>query len=140
MAPGLNLIRREDSKQTGAMHQGGPVAFLGPSGMIIWRADPSPAPIMVKTQQIYFGLILFSFACICTTPVRGAEAIADPRLGQSHDVDHPWMFDPHFADAEQWHHRATEVREQVLVAEGLWPLPQKTPLNPVIHGKVQREG
>ena len=28
----------------------------------------------------------------------------------------------------------------VLVATGLWPLPEKTPLNPVIHGKVERPG
>lgn len=39
-----------------------------------------------------------------------------------------------------WQLRAQEVRQQVLVATGLWPMPERTPLNPVIHGKVQREG
>ena len=31
------------------------------------------------------------------------------------------------------------MREQVLVANGLWPMPDKTPLNPVIHGKIDRD-
>src|SRR5689334_6993256 len=98
MAPGLNFIGRGDSKALGARHQDNAVAFLVPSGMIFPRADPSPAPIMAKIQPIHLALILLSFGCICTSPVRGAEAIADPRLEQLHDVDHPWMFEPHFAD------------------------------------------
>jgi hypothetical protein len=30
------------------------------------------------------------------------------------------------------------VRRQILVAEGLWPMPTKTPLNAVIHGRIER--
>src|SRR5439155_21082394 len=40
---------------------------------------------------------------------------------------------------EAWEKRRKELREQVLVATGLWPLPEKTPLNPVIHGKIDRD-
>jgi dienelactone hydrolase len=40
---------------------------------------------------------------------------------------------------EEWEARRTALREQVLVANGLWPMPPKTPLNPVIHGKIDRE-
>src|SRR5205807_4873390 len=43
------------------------------------------------------------------------------------------------ADLKTWEARRKLVREQVLVAEGLWPMPEKTPLNPVIHGKVDRD-
>ncbi len=64
----------------------------------------------------------------------------DPRQSILHDVDHPWGFDPHYTDQKQWAQRAKELREQILVAEGLWPMPQKTPLNPVIHGKIERDG
>ncbi len=39
---------------------------------------------------------------------------------------------------EAWEARRTQVREQVLVANGLWPMPEKTPLNPVIHGRINR--
>ena len=57
-----------------------------------------------------------------------------------HDVDHPWIFEPHFSDRQHWEARAKQLREQILVAEGLWPMPGKTPLNPVIHGSIQRDG
>jgi dienelactone hydrolase len=40
---------------------------------------------------------------------------------------------------EGWQARRQAVREQILVATGLWPLPEKTPLNPVIHGKIDRD-
>ena len=35
-----------------------------------------------------------------------------------------------------WEARKAEVRCQILVAEGLWPMPSKTPLNAVIHGRI----
>jgi dienelactone hydrolase len=40
---------------------------------------------------------------------------------------------------EAWEKRRQELREQVLVAEGLWPMPEKIPLKPVIHGKIDRD-
>lgn len=39
-----------------------------------------------------------------------------------------------------WETRANQLRRRVLVATGLWPMPERTPLRPVIHGKVRREG
>lgn len=39
-----------------------------------------------------------------------------------------------------WEQRASELRRRVMIATGIWPLPEKTPLNPVIHGKVTRPG
>ena len=39
-----------------------------------------------------------------------------------------------------WEQRRAELRRRVLVATGVWPMPEKTPLNPVIHGRVQRDG
>src|SRR5262245_18049258 len=39
---------------------------------------------------------------------------------------------------EAWEKRRREVREQVLVANGLWPLPERTPLSPTVHGKIDR--
>jgi dienelactone hydrolase len=44
------------------------------------------------------------------------------------------------ASREAWEKRAAEVRRQMLVALGLWPMPEKTPLEPVIHGRVERDG
>ena len=63
----------------------------------------------------------------------------DVRLHDLHDVDHPYLFTPHFKDKSAWERHARAIREQVLVAEGLWPMPPKTPLNPVIHGNIDRD-
>ena len=40
---------------------------------------------------------------------------------------------------EDWSKRAARVRRQILVSQGLWPLPEKTPLNVVMHGRIERE-
>lgn len=41
---------------------------------------------------------------------------------------------------EQWEARAAELRRQTRLALGLWPWPTRTPSEPVVHGKVQRDG
>ncbi|MDB5303457.1 MAG: hypothetical protein JWM97_1006 [Phycisphaerales bacterium] len=68
------------------------------------------------------------------------RAAGDERLQAAHDVDNPSPFEPHYSSAEQWAHRRQEIIEQVSVAEGLWPMPERTPLNPVIHGRIERDG
>ena len=39
----------------------------------------------------------------------------------------------------EWEARRARLREQVLVSTGLWPMPPKTPLNAVIHSKIDRD-
>ena len=39
----------------------------------------------------------------------------------------------------EWDARAEYVRRQILVSQGLWPMPTKTPANAVVHGKVDRD-
>lgn len=41
---------------------------------------------------------------------------------------------------EAWQQRVEQVRRQILVAAGLWPMPPKTPDHAVIHGRVDRDG
>ena len=40
---------------------------------------------------------------------------------------------------ERWAVRKKEIRERILLAAGLFPLPTKTPLNAVVHGRVERD-
>jgi dienelactone hydrolase len=44
------------------------------------------------------------------------------------------------ATLDAWRDRAEHVREQMRVSLGLWPLWPKTPLNPRVYGKVERDG
>src|SRR2546423_13359815 len=39
---------------------------------------------------------------------------------------------------EEWAKRAEKVRRQIAVSQGIWPLPEKTPLNAVIHGRIDK--
>lgn len=55
------------------------------------------------------------------------------------DLDGHFPFTPP-ASKEEWATRAAALRRQVRVALGLWPWPTRTPLNAVVHGRVQREG
>ena len=63
----------------------------------------------------------------------------DRRLAAQKDLDGHFPFE--VPDSSQaWKQRSDALRRRVLVATGLWPLPERTALNPTIHGKVEREG
>lgn len=47
---------------------------------------------------------------------------------------------PHVTSVEAWQRRAAWLREHVLASAGLLPLPDKTPLNPVVFGEITHEG
>jgi len=63
---------------------------------------------------------------------------ADPRLGPLKELDGYFPWTPP-ASAAAWQPRAEAVRMQLRVALGLWPEPTRTPLNAVIHGRVERD-
>ncbi len=63
----------------------------------------------------------------------------DSRLQELEDLNGYFPFEVPEGPAA-WEARANELRRRVLLATGLWPMPERTPLNPVIHGKVERDG
>lgn len=63
----------------------------------------------------------------------------DVRLAPPKDLDGYFPFDPP-ASLEKWEARKERVRRQILVSQGLWPMPAKTPLNAVVHGRIERDG
>src|SRR5689334_21852531 len=86
---------------------------------------------------LFFGswFITFSWADD-KDPTRVLNGIPkDSRLGKPKDLNGYFPMKVPTSLAE-WEKRRKELREQVLVALGLWPMPEKTPLNPVIHGKI----
>lgn len=63
---------------------------------------------------------------------------ADVRLGDLKDLDGYFPFTPS-KTPEQWKQRAAEVRRQILLACGLWPMPVKRPIKATVHGRVERD-
>jgi dienelactone hydrolase len=66
------------------------------------------------------------------------KQLLDRRYGPPKTLNDYFPFTPP-KTREEWERRKEELRQQVLVANGLWPLPEKTPLNAVIHGKIDRD-
>jgi dienelactone hydrolase len=58
----------------------------------------------------------------------------DSRLQPPKDLNGYFPFTPS-KDVKSWEIRAARLRRQILVSQGLWPLPTKTALNSVVHGK-----
>lgn len=64
---------------------------------------------------------------------------ADARLNPPrllNDKVHPWK-PPATRDA--WETERQALRERLLVSQGLWPMPPLAPLQPVVHGKIERD-
>jgi dienelactone hydrolase len=73
------------------------------------------------------------------TRVLGGEKSTDARLGAPITLNGYFPFTPP-KSKEAWEQRRKYLREQLLVATGLWPMPEKTPLKPSINGAIERDG
>ena len=60
----------------------------------------------------------------------------DWRLAPLKDLNGYFPFEPP-ASKQAWTRRAERVRRQMKVALGIWPPPDRTPLNAVVHGKIE---
>jgi dienelactone hydrolase len=62
----------------------------------------------------------------------------DHRLGELKTLNGFFPLKP-VTDLDDWIQRQAEIKRRILVSQGLWPLPTRTPLNAVIHGRVERD-
>lgn len=105
-----------------------------------------------RFQRLFNGTLLSVMASVALTTLTSHEAAAqdtnvfepgklpnDSRLQPRKDLNGYFPFEVPQGEAA-WDARADELRRQVLVATGLWPMPEKTPLNAVTHGKFGRPG
>lgn len=100
------------------------------------------------TSFVLPGLLVVSAASLmCETRATAADLRvlepgklpADSRLGAQRgyeDKYHPWV-PP--ATRAAWEAARPALRERMLVGMGLWPMPPAAPLEPVIHGKIDRD-
>jgi dienelactone hydrolase len=84
-------------------------------------------------------LTLTTLLMALTGTLRAADLPDDVRLGPLKDLNGYFPFTPPKSPAD-WEPRAERVRRQILVSQGLWPMPTRSPLREVIHGKVERPG
>ena len=92
-------------------------------------------------SPLSFLTLVLSVACALPSAIAaGPRALeegklpADARYDKLKNLDGYFPFTP--ADnAEQWKARAEFVRRQILVSQGIWPMPTRTPINAVVHSK-----
>lgn len=96
--------------------------------------------IPALTVAIFFGLRApLSAESDPSRVLPAGEKPADGRLEPLRllrDRYHPWA-PPLSLDA--WKKTSQQIREQILVSNGLWPMPEAAPLKPVIHGKIEKD-
>lgn len=109
-------------------------------------------PSAVHFRRLFFFNLLILAAWVeLATPLTGSvfardinvfeagKLPNDSRLQPRKDLNGYFPFEVPEGKAA-WEARANRLRRQVLVATGLWPMPEKTPLHAVIHGKSSRPG
>ena len=108
-----------------------------------WNSQPHRR----SAHSVWFALFASALACLAweiraqSTSPQPPRALPegtlpqDARLQPLKDLDGYFPFRPASSTAA-WSERAQRVRRQLLVSLGLWPMPDKTPLRPVIHGAV----
>src|SRR5262249_30085394 len=91
----------------------------------------SARPVSSELHFIWFLVLLASLSA-----GSGATRESSP---SPKDLNTARSF-PLISSREEWQQRAKQIREQMLVSCGLWPMPAKTPLNQRVFGRVERDG
>ena len=90
-------------------------------------------------RLLSLALLLLPLAARADEPWRVLDGKStDKRLASTVTLNDYFPFNPP-KSKDEWESRRKAVREQLLVATGLWPMPEKTPLNPVVHGAIDRD-
>ncbi|HRX79536.1 MAG TPA: acetylxylan esterase, partial [Pirellulaceae bacterium] len=100
-------------------------------------SHPFGAPSINAISGVMLSMLLAPCVALAEAPrvLPAGQLPNDRRLEPLKDLDGYFPFTPS-ESKEAWATRAERVRRQILVANGLWPMPTKTPLNAVIHGAI----
>ncbi|MBI2824308.1 MAG: acetylxylan esterase [Planctomycetia bacterium] len=101
---------------------------------------PTPVTRRIRSLWLAAALLLAPLAFAASAAPRvlpEGKVPNDKRLAPLKTLNGYFPFQPP-ATRGEWDKRAERVRRQMLVSQGLWPMPQATPANAVIHGRVDR--
>lgn len=105
----------------------------------------NPQPLLIPMKRSSAAVAVVQGALTLCVVLAGAVSLEaalpaqDERARAVRDLNTPrQMAAP--ASRAAWETRAREIREQVLVSCGLWPMPERTPLKPQVSGRVERDG
>jgi len=88
-------------------------------------------------SRLYFSVPLIGLALL-TGSIAGAEEPEPTRALRELNKSY-FPFTP-VKNRAEWKLRREQIQRRVRLAAGLYPMPEKTPLNAVIHGRIEKEG
>ncbi len=94
--------------------------------------------VLVLSVSLSVDLIAAKSAKNVSQVLEPGNLPKDLRLGAQRllrDAYHPWV---PATTKQGWEKQSDAIRTRVLVSTGLWPMPPKTALKPVVHGKIDR--
>jgi hypothetical protein len=98
-----------------------------PAEIALVRNGKSDRRKTMSFRRAYFLPLAFAIAAA----TQGGETIQT--------LNTPRSF-PEISSLAEWRARSQVIRQQILVSAGLWPMPEKTPLNARVFGKIERDG
>lgn len=73
-----------------------------------------------------------------TRVIEDPQGVQDARVTETRDLNTVQMM-PHY-DKESWEETRDRIRRRILIGCGLWPMPEKTPLNAKVFDRIERDG
>src|SRR5438132_9455817 len=99
-----------------------------------------PIHPLVLTLAFQSVVVLLTF---CAPPAGTVSDAGGQAMMQSFLKNEAVRLDSKFLEGitnrQQWEARRPELHKQYLEMLGLWPVPERTPLNPKITGTLERE-
>lgn len=94
----------------------------------------------MKSHPAFVSVLVLSLASVASAqPAAPGPAPSYPRPLRELNTSYFPFNDIGPITAETWAPRKQEIRDRILLASGLFPLPTRTPLNAVMHGRVVRD-
>lgn len=93
------------------------------------------AAFRIKSLLTLFSFLGTSFVCADSPRALPEGQIPkDKRLGEPRTL-HDYFPFTQVSSTGEWAERQEQIKRRIKVSAGLWPMPEKTPLNAVVHGK-----
>src|SRR5437899_9947956 len=90
-----------------------------------------------KVKPFSWATTILLLAWVHSATAADTLPLKDERAGSPKTVDTLRSF-PEISSRTEWEAPAKEIREQILISCGLWPMPVKTPLQAEVFDRIER--
>lgn len=94
---------------------------------------------MIRARILTLLLLLSALPLLAQDKPSGAQAELLKQVPTLRDLDTHCPFTPP-TSMDAWKARSAQVKQQMQVAMGLWPMPKMDPIEPKIYGKIKLDG